>query len=46
MTKTTQASSTSKYAAPTLVVYGDMVKLTATGSVNKTENGGHPTGRN
>ena len=33
----------SKYAAPKLVIYGDMAKLTASGAGSKTET--NPTGQ-
>jgi hypothetical protein len=33
------------YGPPRLVRFGSMRELTASGSVNKNENTGHPTGR-
>ena len=34
----------SAYTTPRLMVYGSVATLTAGGSVNKTENNGHPDG--
>lgn len=41
---TNNTEVTKAYKAPRLTVYGSVTELTATGSVNKTENGGHPDG--
>jgi len=37
---TTSNKSEKKYSAPKLIQYGDMVKLTATGSGTQAENSG------
>lgn len=37
-------SSGKAYSSPQLVHYGRVRELTTSGSVNKNENGGHPSG--
>ena len=37
----TAAKSEKRYSAPKLTVYGDMVKLTASGSAGQLENAGN-----